>query len=204
MNGAQLLINRLTQGNQRFINGERRLGDISAARRLKLSDGQSPEVVVLGCADSRVPVELIFDQGLGELFVVRVAGNIVDSTVLGSVEFAVAEFGCELIVVLGHSNCGAVKATLQETCQPSETLSPNLKFIVDAIEPAVRSVMTDDNKSAKEELTKQAIHANVRQSTERFCQKSHGIQSAVSNGKLTIVGAIYDLKTGRVEFLDNI
>ncbi len=204
MNAIQSVLDQLNSGNKRFVAGEGLNGDVSPQRRLQLTDGQSPKAVVVGCADSRVPVELIFDQGLGELFVIRVAGNIVDESVLGSVEFAVSHLGCKLVIVLGHSSCGAVKATLHEVNQPSGDLSPSLRSIVNAIEPAVRSLMTHSTELTEENLTEQAIQSNVRQSLLQIYQKSQGIQSAVNDRNLSIVGAIYDLETGTVKWIDRI
>ena len=202
MNSAMYALNRLTLGNQRYVAEQSYGGNISSRRRIQLSKGQNPFAVIVGCSDSRVPAELVFDQGLGDLFVIRVAGNITDESVTGSVEYAVAVLGCELVVVLGHTDCGAVKATLQEINQPSENLSPNLGFIVNAISPVVSSLKSND--SNHDELISNAIRANIKHSAQQLYETSTILESAVNDGKLIIAGAEYHLKTGEVEFFDQI
>ncbi len=197
-------LNRLSLGNKRFVAGQRYSGSATPQRRLQLTDAQAPFAVVVGCSDSRVPVELVFDQGLGDLFVIRVAGNIVDEAVAGSVEFAVSKFGCELVVVLGHSSCGAINATLSEINQPSENLSSNLQFIVDSIEPSLGSLLEEKSKLAEEVLIGRAVKANVLQSTRKLYQNSDILKMSVNDRKLAILGAVYDLSSGEVEFFDRI
>lgn len=189
-------LERLRDGNRRFVAGNSDIEDaLSGARRAELVDGQSPFAVVLACSDSRVPVELVFDQGLGELFVIRVAGNIVAPSQVGSVEFAAAQLGTQLVVVLGHSNCGAVDATLKELAQEQETRSPNLRSIVDRIRPAVEAL---DNPSLHD-----AVVANVRNSANRLRHGSQILESLIESGELTIVGAEYSIESGEVNFLDD-
>ena len=204
MNSAMYALNRLTLGNQRYVAGQSYSGNISSRRRIQLAEGQKPFAVIVGCADSRVPAELVFDQGLGDLFVIRVAGNITDESVTGSVEYAVAVLGCELVVVLGHTDCGAVKATLEEFSQPSENLSPNLGFIVNAISPVVSSLTSNDSNLNQDELLNHAIRANIQHSARQLYATSTILESAVNDGKLIIAGAEYHLKTGEVDFFDQI
>ncbi len=204
MNSAMYALNRLTLGNQRYVAEQSYGGNISSRRRIQLTKGQNPFAVIVGCSDSRVPAELVFDQGLGDLFVIRVAGNIADESVTGSVEYAVAVLGCELVVVLGHTDCGAVKATLQEISQPSGNLSPNLGFIVNAISPVVSSLKSNDSNLNQDELISNAIRANIKHTAQQLYATSTILESAVNDGKLIISGAEYHLKTGEVEFFDQI
>ena len=188
-------LRRLRDGNRRFVAGASSINDaLSAARRAELVDGQNPFAVILACSDSRVPVELVFDQGLGDLFVIRVAGNIVAPSQVGSVEFATANLGAKLVVVLGHSNCGAVDATLKELAQEEATRSPNLRSIVDRIRPALEAL---DNPSLQD-----AVVANVHRSVDRLRHGSTILEELVGSGELTIVGAEYTLESGVVTFLD--
>lgn len=188
-------LERLCQGNRRFVTGASNIDDaLSGARRAELVDGQYPFAVILACSDSRVPVELVFDQGLGDLFVIRVAGNIVAPSQVGSVEFAAAQLGARLVVVLGHSNCGAVDATLKELAQEQETRSPNLRSIVDRIRPAVEAL---DSPSLQD-----AVVANVHRSVDRLRHGSTILEELVKDGDLTIVGAEYSIESGLVTFLD--
>ena len=189
-------LKRLREGNRRFVAGTSEIsGALGNARRAELVDGQSPFAVILACSDSRVPVELVFDQGLGELFVIRVAGNIVAPSQVGSVEFAASQLGARLVVVLGHSNCGAVDATLKELAQEQGTRSPNLRSIVDRIRPAVEGL---DNPSLHD-----AVVANVRNSANRLQRGSEILEGMVESGELTIVGAEYSIESGEVAFLDD-
>ncbi len=204
MNSDMYALNRLTLGNQRFVAEQSYGGNISSKRRLKLAEGQNPFAVIVGCSDSRVPAELVFDQGLGDLFVIRVAGNITDESVTGSVEYAVAVLGCELVVVLGHTDCGAVKATVQEISQPSGNLSPNLGFIVNAISPVVSSLASNGSNLNQNELINNAIRSNIKHSARQLYATSTILESAVNDGKLIIAGAEYHLKTGAVDFFDQI
>ena len=188
---------RLREGNRRFVAGVSNIDEaLISARRAALVGGQNPFAVILACSDSRVPVELIFDQGLGDLFVIRVAGNIVAPSQIGSVEFAAAQLGTKLVVVLGHSNCGAVQATLKELGQDQQQRSPNLRSIVDRIRPAVESLVGDDVSLGA------AVAANVRQSVSQLQHGSQILEQLVETGELTIIGAEYSIESGEVTFLD--
>ena len=163
MISAQEAINRLKEGNERFVSGSPLLESLAnPERRSELAAGQEPFAIILGCSDSRVPSEIVFDFSLGHLFVIRVAGNIVAPSQIGSIEFATERFGTRLVVVLGHQNCGAVSATLNELRQPSEDRSPNLSAIVDRVRPAVEPLM--DNDAEEAEMLKRAVQANIHQS----------------------------------------
>ncbi|MEM7433239.1 MAG: carbonic anhydrase [Pseudomonadota bacterium] len=184
-------IQRLVDGNQRFVDGRRDPGIGSEARRVEVAEGQTPFAVILGCSDSRAPAEILFDQDLGDLFVVRVAGNVATSTEIGSIEFAVAKFGSGLIVVLGHSQCGAVAATLGAR-GGGDTGSEHIQCLVDLIAPAIDGI--DD--------IAEAVKANVRHVQQRLLDQSQILRNKVADGSLTIVGAEYSLETGRVEFFE--
>ena len=189
-------LQRLRDGNYRFANGEAtNLQSVNQARRAELVDGQNPFAVIVACSDSRVPVELLFDQGLGDLFVIRVAGNIVAPSQIGSVEFAAAQLGTRLVVVLGHSNCGAVDATLKELSKQQETRSPNLQSIVNRIRPAVETL---DNPSLHD-----AVVANVRNSVKRLRGRSTLLKALIDSGELTVAGAQYSIESGVVDFFDD-
>ncbi len=146
------------------------------ARRKELVAGQQPFAIVLGCSDSRVPAEIVFDQGLGDLFVIRVAGNIVAPSQVGSVEFAAERFGTRLVVVLGHSRCGAVLATLEELGRPTEGPSRNLRSIVDRIRPAVEALLATGLRHDPDVLMRQAVRANIRASANHL---RHGLETGV-------------------------
>ncbi len=204
MCAAQEAMDRLKQGNQRYVSGLTTNGSVSLRRRVELADGQAPFAIVLGCSDSRVPVELVFDQGLGELFVIRVAGNVVTPSQLGSVEFAASMFGCALVVVLGHSRCGAVEATLQAIREPSENGSPNLRAIVDRIRPAVCSLMDTSSQIDPGRLMPHAIRANIRASVDQLTHGSAVLEHLISTRQLMVVGAEYDLESGEVDFFEGV
>jgi carbonic anhydrase len=185
-------LQRLRAGNARFAANARGSGSLmSAARRAELAIAQEPFAIVLGCSDSRVPVEIVFDQGPGDLFVIRVAGNIVAPSLIGSVEFAAERFGTRLVVVLGHSSCGAIQATLEELRRPTTNQSPNLKAIVDRIRPAVS--VGDDEPAA--------MRANILASVSQLRHGSAIIEGLIESNGLVVVGAWYSLDTGVVEFL---
>jgi len=191
-------LERLQAGNRRFVAGESTIDDsLSSARRAELAAGQRPFAIILACSDSRVPVEMVFDQGLGDLFVIRVAGNIVAPSQVGSVEFAAAQLGAKLVVVLGHSNCGAVDATLKELAQEQEHRSPNLRAIVDRIRPAIESLSEQDVS------LQAAVVANVHHSVSRLQHGSLILEQLVESGELTIVGAEYSIESGEVNILDD-
>lgn len=192
-------LDRLRHGNRRFVERLLKLPDRLPS---ELSSGQSPFAVILGCSDSRVPAELVFDQGLGDLFVIRVAGNIVAPTQIGSVEFAATQFGTPLVVVLGHGSCGAVTATLNEMTTPSEGASRNLRSIVGRIEPALKPLMERGAWDDHNKLMGAAVRANVRASVQQLKAGSQVLESLINDGQLAIVGAEYDMETGEVNFLD--
>lgn len=195
---------RLKDGNQRFAAGrpEGRTGLIS--RREDLKDQQAPFAIILGCSDSRVPAELIFDQGLGDLFVIRVAGNIVQPSQIGSVEYAATTFGTRLVVVLGHSRCGAVEATLQQLQGSVDERSPNLRSIVEFVRPSVEALLDEGLGDDPDEVIERAVRANVRASAEQMRHGSHVIESLERAAGLLIVGAEYSLETGVVDFFDGL
>lgn len=201
---ATAALERLREGNLRFA-ADRRSPETTSnrTRRNELVTGQHPFAIVLGCSDSRVPAEVIFDQGLGDLFVIRVAGNIVARSQVGSVEYAVEQFGVRLVLVLGHSKCGAVIATLEELERPGESRSPNLRFIVDRITPAVIALANAGEPASRDELLARAVRTNIRASVDNLLRGSEIIEGLINNGRLLVVGAEYSLETGLVEFLDD-
>jgi len=205
MNTARDALERLREGNRRFVADTRNDENQSArARRKEVADGQEPFAIILGCSDSRVPAEMVFDQGLGDLFVIRVAGNIVAPSQVGSVEFAAAQFKTKLVVVLGHSKCGAIVATLEELKRPNENQSRNLKSIVDRIRPSVETLLETDLKNDHDALVHQSIRANIRASANHLRHGSELLENLIQNEGLLVVGAEYSLETGAVEFFDGV
>lgn len=198
---ASEALERLKDGNQRYASDSPQLVLSSEEGRKQLVSNQDPFAVILGCADSRVPVELVFDQGLGDLFVIRVAGNVVAPSQIGSVEFAAEKFGVRLVVVLGHSSCGAVEATVAELQQPSENRSPNLSSIVNRISPAVESLLKTDLVNDPDALIEKAVRSNIHASVDQLRHGSEILEALIMNDQLQIVGAEYSLETGVVEFL---
>jgi carbonic anhydrase len=200
---AQEAIERLKAGNLRFVSGDRTASEhVDARWRASLVASQRPFAAILGCSDSRVPAEIIFDQGLGDLFVVRVAGNIAGPSQIGSIEFAVTQFGVPLVVVLGHALCGAVQATVDELRDPSPELSPYLRSIVNAIRPAVEPLLSEDPRPEVEVFTRRAVRENVRRSVERLRRRSRIVERLAASSELLLVGAEYSLESGAVAFLD--
>lgn len=198
-------LTRLRQGNARFVSNVRSHDVLaSPTRRMELAAGREPFAIILGCSDSRVPAELVFDQGLGDLFVIRVAGNIVASSQVGSVEFAAARSGTRLVVVLGHSQCGAILATLEALQQPTDHQSRNLRSIVDRIRPSVETLLATGLRDEPETLVRQAVRANIRASANQLRHGSEVLEQLVQNQGLVVVGAEYSLETGVVEFFDGI
>jgi carbonic anhydrase len=196
-------LERLREGNRRFVAGVRSLQTLlSETRRDELVSGQEPFAVILGCSDSRVPVEIVFDQGLGHLFVIRVAGNVVAASQIGSVEFAAERFGTRLVVVLGHSRCGAVQATLEELQRPGEKQSRHLRSIVDRIRPAVEGLLATGIRNDPEALMRQAVRANVRVAANSLRHGSEVLEKLIETDGLLVVGAEYSLETGAVDFFD--
>lgn len=201
--GALEALTRLREGNNRFVSNVRGADSyISQRRRVELTSGQHPFAVVLGCSDSRVPAEIVFDQGLGDLFVIRVAGNVVAPSQIGSVEFAVDRFGTRLVVVLGHSQCGAIVATLEELRRPSQNQSRNLRSIVDRVRPAVQELAETPLRDDWDALVRHAVRANIRSAVDHLRHGSQLIEQATEEQGLLIVGAEYSLDTGVVEFFE--
>jgi carbonic anhydrase len=202
---ASEALDLLREGNRRFVTNQSRAGSSSHhERRLSLVSGQEPFAIVLGCSDSRVPAELVFDQGFGDLFVIRVAGNIVAPSQVGSVEFAAAKFGTRLVVVMGHSQCGAITATLDELLGRSTTESRNLQSIVDRVRPSVESVLTGRDPEDYEALIRNAVRANVRASANHLRHGSELLERLVREDGLLVVGSEYALDSGVVTFFDGI
>lgn len=202
---AQTVLEMLKAGNERYV------ANINSAEKYYqkppvLIEQQLPSAIVLGCSDARVPVELIFDQKLGELFVIRVAGNIVAPSQVGSIEFAAEKFGTQLVLVLGHSHCGAVSACVETLLNPEQSYSPNLQSIVDRIRPSVynlHEILTASDKEVDvDEFIVKAVRANVRMSVSQLKHSSRSLEDMVNNGRLMIVGAEYDVATGKVNFFD--
>ena len=195
-------LERLRAGNARFVSGGQLMESLAnPERRSELKSGQEPFAIILGCSDSRVPAEIIFDFSLGHLFVIRVAGNIVAPSQIGSIEFAAEQFGTRLVVVMGHENCGAGAATLEELNRPTESQSPNLSAIVNRIRPAVESLTASGVEGAA--LLNQAVRANIRASMNQLRHGSEILESLIRDDGLLIVGAEYSLETGAVEFFDD-
>lgn len=196
-------LTRLREGNRRFVQNlpsENGLDDPS--RRQKLALGQEPFAVILCCSDSRVPAEFIFDQGLGDLFVIRVAGNIVAPSQVGSIEYGTAITRAGLVVVMGHTKCGAITAAIDELQRPAATRSRNLKSIVDRIRPSVETFLETDMASDRDALIRYGVRANVRASVNQLCHGSEILERQIALGEVMIIGAEYSLDTGVVEFFD--
>lgn len=204
MISAQEALNRLRDGNRRFVaDVGRPKARVSGGRRIELSLDQAPFAIILGCSDSRVPAEIVFDQGLGDLFVIRVAGNIVAPSQVGSVEFAAEAFGTRLVVVLGHTRCGAIDATIKELRQPAEHQSRNLRSIVDRVRPSVEGLMRTELRHDPDALAREAVRSNVRASVDHLRHGSAILEQLGERDGLLIVGAEYALETGVVEFFDD-
>lgn len=172
-------------------------------RRAEVAEGQEPFAIILGCSDSRVPAELIFDQGLGDLFVIRVAGNIVAATQIGSIEFAAERYNTRLVLVVGHTQCGAILATVDELQQESANQSRNLRFIVDRIRPSVEPLLATELRNDPNALVKAAVRANIRTSVRQLRHGSPLLEQLIQTNGLAIVGAEYSLETGMVDFFDD-
>jgi carbonic anhydrase len=198
-------LERLREGNRRFVSEVRSQHVFaSEARRNELAVGQEPFAIILGCSDSRVPAEIVFDQGLGDLFVIRVAGNIVAPSQIGSVEFAAERYGTRLVVVLGHSQCGAILATLEELRRPTANQSRNLRSIVDRVRPSVEALLATERGRDFNTLVRDAVRANVRVSASHLRHGSEVLEQLIANNGLVVVGAEYSLETGIVDFFDGV
>jgi len=202
---AREALDRLREGNRRFASDMRSAESLSSlTRRAELVTGQQPFAIVLGCSDSRVPAEIVFDQGLGDLFVIRVAGNIVAPSQIGSVEFAADRFGTRLVVVLGHSQCGVVLATLQELQRPEDAHSRSLRSIVDRVRPSVESLLGSGLADDPDRLVREAVRANVRVSANQLRHGSEILERLIEGDGLQVVGAEYSLESGVVHFFDGV
>ena len=194
---------RLIAGNERYKSDTRSVTALaSQLQRVELAAGQSPFAIVLCCSDSRAPAEIVFDQGLGDLFVIRVAGNIVAPSGIGSAEFAAATFGIWLVVVMGHSSCGAVTATLDVLRGEGTVASANIRDIVDRIRPSAQTVLEVGKDRSRELQLGDAIRANVRHAVDHLRHGSRILEEMVNEGQLVIVGSVYDIATGHVDFFD--
>lgn len=205
MISAREALDRLRAGNLRFVSDA--LGSeaiLTQARRAELRNSQEPFAIILGCSDSRVPAEMVFDQGLGDLFVIRVAGNIVAPSQVGSVEFAAARFGTRLVVVLGHSQCGAIAATLEELRRPTANQSRNLRAIVDRVRPSIEGLLEAGLGRDPALLMKQAVRLNIRASANQLRHGSEVLEQLIQEDGLLVVGAEYSLESGVVEFFDGV
>ncbi len=202
---AKEALERLREGNRRFVS---RLGTSEASlgrtRPVELTKEQNPFAIILGCSDARVPAEIVFDQGLGDLFVIRVAGNIVAPSQVGSVEFAASRFQTRLVVVLGHSQCGAIQATIEELLQPAESQSRNLRSIVDRVRPSVEELLKTELRHDMKALAQRAVRANVGFSANHLRYGSALLEDLIQSEGLHVVGAEYSLETGLVEFFDGV
>ena len=205
MISATEALRRLQEGNHRFVSDRRRSHALTGEiHRAELAAGQQPFAIILGCSDSRVPAEIVFDQGLGALFVIRVAGNIVAPSLVGSVEFAAEQFGTRLVVVLGHTMCGAILATLEDLRRPVDGHSPNLRSIVERIRPAIESLLETDPGQDPNALVGKAVRANIRASADQLRHGSQILEQLLREGRLAVVGAEYSLDTGVVDFFDGL
>jgi carbonic anhydrase len=205
MVSAGQALERLREGNARYVANVRSLDSLlSHVRRAELAQQQRPFAVILGCSDSRAPAEIVFDQGLGDLFVIRVAGNIVAPSQIGSVEFAVTRFGTRLVVVLGHSRCGAIDATLEELRRPGAQQSRNLRSIVERIRPSVEALLDTPLRDDEPALLAHAVRANVRVAANQMRHGSEILERLIEQDGLRVVGAECSLETGHVEFFDGL
>ena len=199
---ADAALQELMDGNRRFVDGTGTAGALTAEERRDLAAGPSPIAVILGCSDSRVPVEFVFDQGPGRLFVVRVAGNIVDPTQTGSVEYAVEHLGASIVIVLGHASCGAVPAAVDTMHESIDELSSGMQSLLGRIRPALRRVNRDLLAGGGSDAIESAVRANVIESVEQLRRTSDSLAGRIESGELRIAGAVYSLESGEVDFLD--
>jgi carbonic anhydrase len=202
---ASLALTRLREGNGRFIANVRGIDALlTQQRRAELAERQQPFAIVLGCSDSRAPAEILFDQGLGDLFVIRIAGNIVAPSGIASVEFAALRFGIPLVVVLGHTGCGAIEATLESISRPNDESLRNLRSIVDRVRPAIEPLVGTDLARDPAALRRQCVRANVRASANHLRHGSPVLEKLVLEERVAVVGAEYDLESGIVDFFDGV
>jgi carbonic anhydrase len=196
------IIKDLQEGNDRFIKGESRLNSQSSIEKLisSANKNQVPKAIILSCSDSRTPAEMILDQDIGDLFVIRVAGNIIAPSLIGSVEFAACTFSTKLVLVLGHTNCGAIKATLDHINNAHILHSENINDIVSRIKPNIFHI--SQMQINDEEKVQYATEANILASVNQLSHSSKLIENLVSENKIKIVGSVLDLSTGKIKFLD--
>ncbi len=200
---AQEALERLKLGNQRFVSGEvKHRSLLEHQQRAEMAEEQHPFAIVLGCSDSRVPAELVFDQGLGDLFVIRVAGNVVAPSQVGSVEFAAERYDCPVVIVLGHSHCGAIQATIDTLMNPDRPPSANLMSIVNRVRPSVEILMQTELKNDLCKLSKHAVRSNVFASVNQLRHGSAVLENLIEKKMLQVIGAEYSLETGQVTFFD--
>lgn len=204
MVSAQDALEQLRDGNRRFVSDAQGRGTLAdQTRRSQLGAEHSPFAIILGCSDSRVPLEIIFDQGLGDLFVIRVAGNVVAPSQIGSVEYAVERYGIPIVLVVGHTMCGAVIATLDDLNRPSENRSPNVRSIVSRIRPSIEDLLDTDVAKDPDVLLEHAVRANIRASVDGLRHGSEIIEQLIDADKLVVAGAEYSIESGVVEFFDD-
>jgi carbonic anhydrase len=202
---SPVALDRLREGNRRFAEDLPSQSGLSgAAKRSQLLAGQQPFAIILGCSDSRVPAELVFDQGLGDLFVIRVAGNIVAPSQIGSIEYAAEVTGARLVVVMGHSNCGAIEVTIDELQRPQANRSRNLSSIVNRIRPSVETLLETGLSQDRSALVRFAVRSNIRASVDHLRHGSEILERLIDKDGLLVVGAEYSLETGLVEFFDGL
>lgn len=195
---------RLKEGNLRFTGSIAGDAELQSPRRTKLSKATEPFAIILGCSDARVPAEIVFDQGLGDLFVIRVAGNIVSPSQVGSVEFAAERMGTRLVVVLGHTQCGAIQATIETLEKPDANASRNLLAIVDRVRPSVEGLFATELRNDHDALSRAAVRANIRASANHLRHGSRVLEQLIQDEGLLVVGAEYSLDTGVVDFFDGV
>ncbi|MDR1990719.1 MAG: carbonic anhydrase [Acidobacteriaceae bacterium] len=200
---ARDALDRLREGNRRFA-GDFRHRTHLGARRREVAIAQNPFAIILGCSDSRVPAEIVFDQGLGDLFVIRVAGNVVAPSQIGSVEFAATQYGTRLVVVLGHTSCGAILATIDELSRSTEQQSRHLASIVNRIRPSIEVLMHTELANDRDTLVRHAVRANIGASVSHLRHGSELIETLIAKDGLVVIGAEYSLDTGLVEFFDGV
>jgi len=196
-------IRRLREGNKRYVEGVTSLYSLTSplARRELVEKGQSPFCIVLTCSDSRVPVETVFDQGLGDIFVIRVAGNVLAPALLASIEFAAINLGTTLCVVMGHSHCGALKAAIEVETTKAIPATEHLKALMDKVVPAVRYALQHNKNATPLELTQEAVRQNVINSGREILKESAALKTLHASGNFVVANAVYDLESGVVEFL---
>ncbi len=199
MISAQDALQKLREGNARFTTDPHPQGD---RHGFKSIDNQEPSAIILGCSDARVPPEAVFDQGIGELFVIRVAGNIVTPTQIGSIEFAVEKFGSRLVVVLGHTMCGAIRATMDELANPAPSKTEHLHSIVDAISPCLEPLLEATSRESEDALLHEVMRQNVRHSVQQLRQQSSILRKQINEDALEVIGAEYCVSSGTVDFFE--